>query len=837
MNSHHFLHRRAWVVCSALFLLAGSVLGFGGGRRSDMLWYNKTTGETAIWRLKDIQAAAKAELAGTLQLPAPSSAVWELVAVADFNLDGHPDLLWRIPASGQNSIWLMRGTTVLGAPRSQFEIAPKAAGFEATGTGDFNGDGYPDILWHNPAAHQLEVWFMEEGKYSGKSATLPRFDDSQSTPQTVADFDRDGQADILWLNPAKRKIVLWLMDGVQVRDTVEMDVRSPGKDWQVVGSGQFNPLGFSDIVWRSKTGENLLWLMHGTSFHRAVELPSVPGSAYRFSGSGGYTNVMAFHTKFGADGTFRLGWTEGTAGPVEVKRRVLGASDWTEIAFVEHARHFEEKSLTPGKVYEYSIARERVLAGLRAAPIENRGQVILAIDETVATALQPELALLKTNLVGDGWTVVQTTVPRHDDSSWKGNVQAIQSLKSFIQTVAGRAPGSLKAVFLIGHVPIPYSGSHNPDGHGLRALPADGFYGDLDGIFTDVENLPAEAGESRNNNMAGDGKFDQNRFPANPSGQAAIEVAVGRIDFAQMPCLKQSETDLLRSYLRKDDRYRRQQTAYAGDVAVGSFFPAYGTNPMLFETALRAGRCLYGLEPDSIVEADCLAPTASHLLGIIGGFGSSQQVQGATGYHLSPEMANPAREPRTAFVLAYGSYFVDWAYRDNLLRAFVGGPNYGMGAMWLNAIPNRGGYPSPFDIHFEALAFGEPIAQGWVDSINFSLAARYVPNTYIAWLGDPTLRLQVLPPPQSLKAKGGRSPELTWNSPPVERVQYFVYRSASELDGPWTRITPSALTDTTFIDDTPPSGAKLYQVRALQLTETGSGSFTNLSQGIFVRVE
>jgi hypothetical protein len=33
-----------------------------------------------------------------------------------------------------------------------------------------------------------------------------------------------------------------------------------------------------------------------------------------------------------------------------------------------------------------------------------------------------------------------------------------------------------------------------------------------------------------------------------------------------------------------------------------------------------------------------------------------------------------------------------------------------------------------------------------------------------------------------------------------------------------------------------PSGAKLYQVRAVRLQVTGSGCYTNLSQGVFANV-
>jgi hypothetical protein len=53
------------------------------------------------------------------------------------------------------------------------------------------------------------------------------------------------------------------------------------------------------------------------------------------------------------------------------------------------------------------------------------------------------------------------------------------------------------------------------------------------------------------------------------------------------------------------------------------------------------------------------------------------------------------------------------------------------------------------------------------------------------------------------------------------------------LDGPWTKLSASVISGDTYTDNNAPSGAKTYQVRAAYLTSTGSGSFTNLSQGVF----
>src|SRR6185436_10386329 len=82
-----------------------------------------------------------------------------------------------------------------------------------------------------------------------------------------------------------------------------------------------------------------------------------------------------------------------------------------------------------------------------------------------------------------------------------------------------------------------YSGQINPDFHAdhLGAWPADAYYGDMDGNWTDnsvnytqtLNTDPVDA--ARLTNRPGDGKFDQNQFPS------AIELEVGRVDLSNMP--------------------------------------------------------------------------------------------------------------------------------------------------------------------------------------------------------------------------------------------------------------------------------------------------------------
>src|SRR5690606_19757782 len=128
---------------------------------------------------------------------------------------------------------------------------------------------------------------------------------------------------------------------------------------------------------------------------------------------------------------------------------------------------------------------------------------------------------------GDGWLVARSEVSR------TGTVPAV---KAVIKSRYDESPGNTKAVFLLGHVPVPYSGNVCPDGHGepdpaphhRGAWPADAYYGDMDGVWTDstVDHAEANVDGTRNDNVPGDGKFDQSLLV----GEHLPELVVGRVD-------------------------------------------------------------------------------------------------------------------------------------------------------------------------------------------------------------------------------------------------------------------------------------------------------------------
>jgi hypothetical protein len=65
------------------------------------------------------------------------------VAVADFNHDGKPDIVWRNTQTGANEIWLMNGFSVT----STLSLPAQGIYWMLAGAADFNGDGHPDLIF------------------------------------------------------------------------------------------------------------------------------------------------------------------------------------------------------------------------------------------------------------------------------------------------------------------------------------------------------------------------------------------------------------------------------------------------------------------------------------------------------------------------------------------------------------------------------------------------------------------------------------------------------------------------------------------------------------------
>ena len=185
-------------------------------------------------------------------------------------------------------------------------------------------------------------------------------------------------------------------------------------------------------------------------------------------------------------------------------------------------------------------------------------------------------------------------------------------------------------------------------------------------------------------------------------------------------------------------------------------------------------------------------------------------------------------EPPINFYMLSGSYFCDWnGGSDNFMRGVLSTTNYGLASLWTRDGTWRLG----------SLAMGGTLSDALLDTVNANPSGRSSRTTYI--LGDPSLRTFFTPPVTNLAANvQGNTITLTWNGNGDPVGQYLVYRSTSTvINSPtnFTKLTPIPISSLNFVDITALIN-KTYQVRALGKVFTGSGSFTNMSQGVFLYV-
>ncbi len=520
-----------------------------------------------------------------------------------------------------------------------------------------------------------------------------------------------------------------------------------------------------------------------------------------------------------------LNWVPDTYGADSyvVYRKLMDENSWGPgISLPGWTTTFTDEQVAVGGAYEYQVVKNATLgytgygyiyAGINAPPIENRGKLVLIVAADTSS-LASELDTLQSDLTGDGWVVI-----RHDVSA----ADSPASVKSLIVNDYYADPVQVQAVFLFGHVPIVMSGSLDYDSHGARPMPADAFYGDIDGnwqLELDPINRPSY-------------------MPSN------IELMVGRVDFFNMPGIGApspwpSETELLRRYLNKDHAWRQKQFTVPRRALmanrVGDYYgQAYAAS------GYRNFQPFVG--PGNIAEAnvDDTAPqdqrwislaTGGAWLWTFGCGGGQDNVISQLGTHdtyndvWSTDIV--AQDAKVVFSMFFGSHFGDWTGTDNIMRAMLATPSMGLTACIV-------GLPHWFCHH---MAMGEPIGYSARLTMNNTTLYQNQSNglpraVFINLLGDPTLRLEPVAPPSGLSTSANNGAiALSWSASPDPVVGYYVYCSASS-SGPFTRLNDMPVTGTSFTDTSGSGGT--YMVRAIGLQMNPSGSYYNPSQGIFAQ--
>lgn len=192
-----------------------------------ILWDNPTSGELQDWSFDD-NGIVSTPPALSWQCSADSgcSSVWRPIGRITYKAPSctfcfaSSGLVWFNSSTGEVSIWQLLGSTVIGTESTSWSCGGSCPSqWTPMLTADFNNDGNSDILWYNTGSGQLSVWLLDgSANVTGTQTLSWTCSDGSGCASSwrlvqAADVNRDGNVDLLWHNANTGELSNWLLDG------------------------------------------------------------------------------------------------------------------------------------------------------------------------------------------------------------------------------------------------------------------------------------------------------------------------------------------------------------------------------------------------------------------------------------------------------------------------------------------------------------------------------------------------------------------------------------------------------------------------------------------------
>ena len=197
---------------------------FDGDGVDDILWQH-ADGRVAIWLMQGnassgVTAKASAVIFG------PGTA-WVPTFVADLDGDGRSDLVWGNTSTGDTAVWLMNG--LAPKPGGTAIIFRGSSGWSVTHVVDLDGDGKSDLIWRNQTTGATAAWLMNGLAAKPGGAAILLTDANWEVTHHFR-FNNDLNGDLVWRNGATGQTAIWLMNGLSA---ISSRIIFSAPDWTI----------------------------------------------------------------------------------------------------------------------------------------------------------------------------------------------------------------------------------------------------------------------------------------------------------------------------------------------------------------------------------------------------------------------------------------------------------------------------------------------------------------------------------------------------------------------------------------------------------------------------
>jgi Domain of unknown function (DUF4347)/Cadherin-like/Putative Ig domain/WD40-like Beta Propeller Repeat len=195
---------------------------------------------------------------------------WEIADTADFDADGIADVLLYSATGDEVKMWMMTDNGTIAAEQSFLGLDGTILrtgnpDWRVIGLADIDGDRTLDVVWHNPKSDEVGFWFMNaDGKTVNRYDYLRQSDGAIYKTQNplwqvadIADFDGDGDTDLLFRLPELNQTAIVRLQGQTVVDSQYITANADAS-LIIRGIGDANGDRIADIYWQTPDNRQVL---------------------------------------------------------------------------------------------------------------------------------------------------------------------------------------------------------------------------------------------------------------------------------------------------------------------------------------------------------------------------------------------------------------------------------------------------------------------------------------------------------------------------------------------------------------------------------------------------
>ena len=228
--------------------------------KSDVVWQNGS-GALACWIMDSTNYGGSLGLQTALSMKS-----WRASSLHDLDQDGKPDLLVQNLVDGRIGFASVEGMSVGSIKASPKPAALPLAARQLTAA-DYNGDGHKDIIWFDGnsvfvttliGTNVFQTKSVSSSAGGGTTAWLGW------KLVGTANFNGDARTEFLWQDTDR---TLWISDewGPFAANRIRVNQLPFSAGWSILALADYNGDGANDIWFQHTSGRVAVWLLKGTN--------------------------------------------------------------------------------------------------------------------------------------------------------------------------------------------------------------------------------------------------------------------------------------------------------------------------------------------------------------------------------------------------------------------------------------------------------------------------------------------------------------------------------------------------------------------------------------------